>query len=209
MDKGLWGGEGVVKGYKESRPYTKKKILPRHWIPRWYFPNIIQQYYYSEVLDKYFKFGTTPRSQQLIDDAFGLDLYLLTTPEIDINSNMGMKLKREILMKLAKADYFTEDDERHNYIKQKYAPYTIPLKEAEWVGLRLNQAAMKQQDIEDNTADVPEKYRFEQELLKKLEKGEDVATQEADFAPKKSKSIFGEKLLGPFMKPIEDRVRRY
>lgn len=25
-DKGLWGGETVVKGYVESRPFTRKKV---------------------------------------------------------------------------------------------------------------------------------------------------------------------------------------
>ena len=33
-DMGLWGGEGVVKGWIESRPYTKKKVLPR--FDRWF-----------------------------------------------------------------------------------------------------------------------------------------------------------------------------
>jgi hypothetical protein len=40
IDQGLWGGEGPVKGYEESRPYTRKKILPRHWLPRIWLPAI-------------------------------------------------------------------------------------------------------------------------------------------------------------------------
>jgi len=51
-DRGLWGGETVVKGYIESRPYTKKKVLPRHWVPRLFFPYLKDVVLYSEVLDK-------------------------------------------------------------------------------------------------------------------------------------------------------------
>lgn len=41
------------------------------------------------------------------------------------------------------------------YIKQKYAKYKIPLEETEWVGLDLNEACRKLQDIEDNTKKTP------------------------------------------------------
>ncbi|CAD5215732.1 unnamed protein product [Bursaphelenchus okinawaensis] len=209
QDKGLWGGEGVVKGYIESRPFVRKKILPRHWIPHWYFPNVTPKCLYSEVLDKYMKINVTSRSFDLINKAYGLDLYLLTTPEIDIDSKLGMKLKRHILIALAKEEYYPEDEEKHEYIKQKYSAYKIPLEEAEWVGLDLNEAARKQQDIEDNTASMPEKYILEQELLANLSAGRDLATEEQEYVPKKSKSMFGERLVGEYMKPIEEKVRRY
>ncbi|CAD5221686.1 unnamed protein product [Bursaphelenchus xylophilus] len=209
MENGLWGGEGVVKGYVESRPFVRKKILPRHWIPHWFFPNVFHGCLYSEILNKYMKITVTSRSLGLIHEAFGLDYYLLRTPEIDVNSKLGMKLKRLILITLAKEDYWLDDTEKHNYIKEKYKEFKIPLEEAEWVGLTLNEAAQKQQDIEDNTAQIPEKYKFEEELNQKLNEGEDLATEEAEFIPKKSKSMFGERLVGEYMKPIEDRVRRY
>jgi len=209
MDKGLWGGEGVVKGYKESNPFIKKKILPRHWIPRFYYPDVRDQICYSEVLDKYFKIVVTPRALRLIDEAFGLDYYLLNTPEIDVNSKLGMRLKRSILMTLAKGEYYSSDEDRHEYIKQKYASFVIPLEEAEWVGFDLNEACRKLQDMKDNTAPIPEKYIFERELMAKLEKGEDLAVQEEEFVPKTQPSLFAEKAMGKFMKPIEDQVRRF
>lgn len=52
-DLGLWGGEGVVKGWIESKPYTKKKVLPRYWVPRLFFPTLKKAVFFSEILDKY------------------------------------------------------------------------------------------------------------------------------------------------------------
>lgn len=101
MDEGLWGGEGIVKGYFESKPFTKKKILPRQWIPKLWWPHVERAIVYSEVLDKYMNIVITPRALRLIDEKFGLDYYLLETPEIDINSKLGLRLKREILVRLA------------------------------------------------------------------------------------------------------------
>lgn len=54
-DQGLWGGERVVKGWIESAPYTKKKILPRYWVPKLFFPALKSVVLYSEILDKYIK----------------------------------------------------------------------------------------------------------------------------------------------------------
>lgn len=85
MHEGLWGGESVVKGYVESKPFTRKKILPRHWVPKLWFPEIMDQIVYSEILDKYFKFTVTLRALRLIDEAHGLDYYLLKSPEIDVS----------------------------------------------------------------------------------------------------------------------------
>ncbi|KAI6220824.1 39S ribosomal protein L28, mitochondrial [Aphelenchoides fujianensis] len=211
MEPGLWAGEGVLKGYRESRPYTRKKILPRHWIPRMWFPEYYETVLYSEVLDQYFRVTVTYRSQRLIDEAFGLDAYLLETPEIDVNSKLGMRLKRAILVKLAKGDFYPEDERKHAYIREKYAVHILPLEEAEWVGLELNEACRKQQDLEDNTAPIPEKYLFEQELLQKLRSGEDAIEQaeEEDLKPKYQKSVFAEKsALGRMMKPAEEKRTR-
>ncbi|CAJ0585238.1 unnamed protein product, partial [Mesorhabditis spiculigera] len=66
-DEGLWGGEGVVKGYRQSRPYTKKKEMP----------------------------------------------------EIDLDSRLVNKLKREMLLALAHENYYPEDDERKDYIRRQ------------------------------------------------------------------------------------------
>lgn len=99
---GLWGGERVVKGYREGKPLTRKKVLPRRWVPRLYFPDVKYAILYSEILDKYMKFSVTERCRRLIDKHFGLDYYLLETSDIDIDSKLGLKLKRAILIELAK-----------------------------------------------------------------------------------------------------------
>uniref|UniRef100_A0A0M3IIG5 Large ribosomal subunit protein bL28m n=1 Tax=Ascaris lumbricoides TaxID=6252 RepID=A0A0M3IIG5_ASCLU len=207
-DEGLWGGETVVKGYIESRPYTKKKVLPRHWVPHLWFPYLKQVVLYSEILDRYMKITVTERACRLIDKHFGIDFYLLETPEIDIASKLGNKLKREILIALAKEEYYPDDEERHSYIRDKYAKFKIPLEEAEWVGLDLNEACRKQQDIEDSTHPEPLKYKFEEELVEKLRRGEDLVTNEEQFLPKKTESLFGEKLLGKYLNPIANKFRR-
>ncbi|VDN06920.1 unnamed protein product [Thelazia callipaeda] len=191
-DRGLWGGETLVKGYIESRPYTKKKVLPRQWVPHFFFPYLKNAIVYSEVLDKYMKIIVTERTCRLIDHHFGLDLYLLETPEIDIASKLGNKLKREILLTLAKETYFPDNPERHNYIKQKYAKFLMPVEEAEWIGLDLNEACIKQQEIEDSIKPEPEKYKFELELIKRLSSGEENPDYDTVIKQLETKSVVGE-----------------
>ncbi|XGW35547.1 hypothetical protein V3C99_019067 [Haemonchus contortus] len=207
-DKGLWGGEGVVKGWKESRPYTKKKILPRHWVPHLYFPALGTYVLYSEILDKHLKLTVTERALRLIDENFGLDYYILRTPEIDLASKLGNRLKREMLLTLAKETYYPEDEERHNYIKEKYKEFVIPAEEADWVGLDLNEAARKQQEIEESQVPEPLKYKFERELIARLRAGKDLIANEEEFAPKTEESKFGERLLGKYLNPVARRFRR-
>jgi len=158
QDQGLWGGEGVIKGYKESDPFVKKKVLPRQWIPRLCFPFLERQVLYSEILDAYMLFAVTERARRLVDSAHGLDYYLLKTPEIDFGSQLALDLKRLLLIKLANEDYHSRVEEHRRYVKEKYSEFVLPLEEAEWVGLDLNAACRKQQDMEDNARSVPLKY---------------------------------------------------
>jgi len=203
-DEGLWGGEGVIKGYKESNPKVTKKILPRWWIPELWVPKVKDAILYSEVLDQYMQIRVTERALRLIDESFGLDYYLLETPDIDIASKLGLKLKRQIMISLAKEDYYSNDQERHSYIKDKYAKYVIPLEEAEWIGLDLNEACKKLQNIELATAPEPLKYVYEREMVEKLESGE---LPEEDDTFKPQKSLFGERLLGRYMDPLARKFR--
>ncbi|MFH4978198.1 hypothetical protein AB6A40_004907 [Gnathostoma spinigerum] len=197
-DKGLWGGETVVKGYILSKPFVKKKVLPRRWVPHFFFPSLKESILYSEVLDKHMKVVVTERALRLIDQHFGLDFYLLETPEIDIASKLGNKLKREILIALANESYYKGDEEKRDYIRQKYAKFVMPIEEAEWVGLDLNEACRKQQDLEDSLSKEPKKFIFERELVEKLKSGKDMVTNEEDYAPRRTQSMFGEKLLGKY-----------
>ncbi|CAJ0571552.1 unnamed protein product, partial [Mesorhabditis spiculigera] len=207
-DAGLWGGEGVVKGYRESRPYTKKKILARHWVPKLWFPELRDVVLYSEILDAHMKIQVTERALRLIDQHFGLDYYLLETPEIDLDSRLANKLKREMLLALAHENYYPDDDERRDYIRQKYAKFRISEEEAKWVGLSLNEAARLQQDLEDAAEAIPLKNTFADELRKSLAGGTDVKADEEQYAPKFEESKFGEKLFGQVMRPLEQRLKK-
>jgi len=132
---------------------------------------------------------------------------LLQTPEIDIDSKLGMKVKREVLMTLAKGDYYPDDDERREYVRQKYAEHVLPLEEAEWIGLDLNEACRKQQDKEDLIRPQPLKFKLEAELVEKLRQGLDVVETEKDYAPQKHESKFGDKLLGKYFNPVAKNLR--
>ncbi|CAI2347247.1 unnamed protein product [Caenorhabditis sp. 36 PRJEB53466] len=208
-DQGLWGGERVVKGWIESDPYTKKKILPRYWVPKLFFPALKTVVLHSEILDKYIKVTVTERAMRLIDEHFGLDFYILETREIDLDSKFANSLKREMLLTLATESYYEEDDEKKNYIRQKYAQFVIPEEEAEWIGLDLNEAARKQQDIEDSAAPVPLKYSLEQALVQRLRDGQDDIAQELENpdAPVRSESKFGDKMFGKYLNPIGQKLR--
>ncbi|CAB3405530.1 unnamed protein product [Caenorhabditis bovis] len=208
-DNGLWGGERIVKGWIESAPYTKKKVLPRYWVPKLYFPSLKTVVLFSEILNKYMKVTVTERAMRLIDEHYGLDLYILETSELDLDSKFANKLKRELLLTLARKSYYTDDEEMKNYIEKKYARFVIPEEEAEWVGLDLNEAARKQQDLEDSQAPVPLKYKFEHELVSRLREGSDesLSELESEDAPAYTESKFGEKLLGKYMNPIGKKLR--
>lgn len=44
---------------------------------KFYAPLLVNRMLYSEILDKWFKIPCTNRAMDLIDDAFGLDYYIL------------------------------------------------------------------------------------------------------------------------------------
>ncbi|KAK7500588.1 hypothetical protein BaRGS_00008163 [Batillaria attramentaria] len=99
-NKGLWGGEGIVYGYKKNKGPMKPK-LPAIWKPF-----IQKRVLYSEILDKHFIITVTLRTMDLIDEHFGLDSYILKTHESDLCSKLGMDLKREMLLALARKSLY-------------------------------------------------------------------------------------------------------
>jgi len=206
QDQGLWGGEGVVKGYKESRPYTKKKVLPRHWVPHLYFPAIRDYVLYSEILNLHMRIVVTERTMRLIDACYGFDYYLLRTSDIDFGSKLALDLKRHLLIALAKSDFSTDDPERIEYLKEKYDEFRIPLEEAEWACLDLNTACRKLQDLEDNAKPMPLKYVFEQDLVQSLEQKSIEQLKDEQYT-RPQKSLFGERLFGRYLNPIGKRLR--
>lgn len=206
-DLGIWGGEGILKGYIMSRPFTKKKILPRHWVPHLWFPALKKVILYSEILDKHMKITVTEGALRQIDDAFGLDYYLLKSNDIDLCSKLALKLKRELMITLAREDYYEDNEEKKKYIKEKYKEFKIPLVEAEWVGLDLNEACKKLQDLEDSTSPVPLKYLYESELVDGIRSNKIPLESDDDYVQKPTKSLFGEKLFGRYMKGLERKIK--
>uniref|UniRef100_A0A915K319 39S ribosomal protein L28, mitochondrial n=1 Tax=Romanomermis culicivorax TaxID=13658 RepID=A0A915K319_ROMCU len=181
VDKGLWGGEGILKGY-EAYKLKKRRVFDRpkpiRWRARFFWPRLLHRVFYSEIFDKYLKVRCTRRLAELVDQNFGFDYYILRTSELDLGSKLGNKLKREMLLSLARRDYYPNDAEKRKEIEEKYKEFIIPEHEAEWVGLDLNEACMKLQDLEFSVEPEPLKFKFERGLLDELSGGKSIETKE-------------------------------
>lgn len=141
----LWGGEGLVLGYRYANNDKMSNRLKKVWKP-W----LRKQELYSEILDHTFTITVTPRTMDLIDAAFGFDFYILGTSKDDLKSKLGMDLKRTMLLRLARRDthLHPEDPVKRDEIYNKYKKFEIPEEEAEWLGLNLEQAVEKQRLLE-------------------------------------------------------------
>jgi len=165
VNDGLWGGEGVVKGYRELGRFKGEKA--DYW-----FPDLYSSVLYSEVLDKHMNVVVTQRLLNLVDDHKGLDNYLLKTPYADINSVLGFKLKREILSALVHKTHYPDDAATHEEMLVKYKEFLIPATEVEWLGLTLDEAVAKQRAIEEQQRleEIrPLKHEFRTQLISYLE----------------------------------------
>ncbi|VDP29437.1 unnamed protein product [Soboliphyme baturini] len=167
-DYGLWGGEGVLKGYRlGGLPPRPKRFLPRRWVPHLWFPSLRKELLYSEILDRYMLIMVTMRTLRLIDENQGFDYYILRTHVVDLHSKLGCKLKREMLLCLARKDF--SSPERCQEMLEKYSEFVIPEKEAEWISLDLNEACRKLQDEEEERyKPIPLKEIYEKELVESL-----------------------------------------
>jgi len=188
----LWSGEGIIAGFRKKDEKRKTLRTPRIWKPR-----LSSRVFYSEIFDKFLRATVTCHTLNLIDDAHGFDHYILSTPEIDMQSKLGMRLKRKMLLALANKTLWPNDPAKCEEVYAKYEKYVIPAEEAEWVGLSIYEAEQKQNDIEE--AERLENIRplkdvYAKELAHKL-----LAASIAESEDKASKSIF-DKLgkLNPF-----------
>lgn len=164
-NKGLWAGEGIVVCYAKKEVKKPRDIFsPR--IPKWYNPLVVNRVLYSEILDRWLTIPCTNRAMDLIDDAFGLDHYILKTSERDLNSKLGMDLKREMLVALAKKSLYPNDLEKREKIYNRYKQYEIPLEEAEWVGLSISEALDKARRLEEARPVVPLKTILTEQFIK-------------------------------------------
>ena len=102
-----------------------------------------------------------------MDKHNGFDRYLLETPVNEVYANMLLKVKREILLALAKKTARPE-------VLESYSSFTIPEEEADWHGLRIQEAREKQWYIESLERDrrmVPKKHEYRKELHGMLKAG--------------------------------------
>ena len=90
-------------------------------------PNIYRTTVYSEVLDTYLSILCTKHSLNLIHEAHGFDNYILRTPIQDLQSKLALKLRRKMLITLAKDDFHPTNPEKFELVKNKYQDCKIPV----------------------------------------------------------------------------------
>lgn len=173
-DLGLWGGEGIVKGYVKPRKYFQAG-WPR---PKYFFPELKKAVLYSEILDKHFTFICTGRTLALVDEHHGLDGYILRTPVQDLKSQLALQLRREMLLTLLGKKKPGRDEAHGGEMRKKYADCvtTMPPEEAEWFGLSTVDALKKAKlETAKRTAEarLPLKYALSRKLIEDLKNAKD------------------------------------
>uniref|UniRef100_A0A4W3HVM2 Large ribosomal subunit protein bL28m n=1 Tax=Callorhinchus milii TaxID=7868 RepID=A0A4W3HVM2_CALMI len=145
-------GEGWVGGY---RYVDNDKLAPR--VKKIWKPQLFMRELSSEILDKTFTLTVTMRTLDLVDAAFGFDFYILKTSKEDLQSKLGIDLKRAMLLRLARkdTDLHPNDPVKRESIFNKYKAFAIPEEEAEWVGLSLEEAVEKQRVLEKKAQVLP------------------------------------------------------
>nr|CAD7594617.1 unnamed protein product [Timema genevievae] len=163
-NKGLWGGEGVIKGFQKRDPQQRR--VPHFWIPV-----LKRSVVYSEVLDKHISTVVTDRTINLIHEHYGFDHYLLKTLACDLKSTLALRLKRKILLSLHNKDLYPDDPTKREEVYNKYKKYLEPYtkEDLEWYGLTMIEAIKKQTDLEEIlNKPKPLKHLYRKQLLEKL-----------------------------------------
>ncbi|XP_018651032.1 hypothetical protein Smp_181290 [Schistosoma mansoni] len=158
--KCLWGGEGIIQGYWEKK--NQKPRFPKTWSPV-----LMENLFHSEILDRWMIIIVTDSALKQIEKASGFDFYILSTPESKLKSRLGMHLKRDMLVTLAKAKMNGKMEKGW----EKYSKFIIPLEEAEWIGLTLEEAVKKQMKIEHEISRSqlkPLKFSLAEKLIDSL-----------------------------------------
>lgn len=186
----LLGGEGLIKGFQKRHPLRRR-------VPHFWFPRLQLHVLHSEILDQHFEVTCTKRLVQLVDQHYGFDSYILETPPQDLKTNLALKLKRRILLALARKDFLPNDPAKRDELYAKYQKYVLPLEEAEWYGLTLAEA-LKKLEVETAPPVVeprPLKLKFREDFIQQL-RDEQLAKTDA-LASSSSKS-WSSLLKNPF-----------
>lgn len=167
MHSGIWGGEAVIQGFKQSGKY--KSRVPFFWVP-----TLKKTVVYSEVLNMYMSTTVTERAVDLINKNYGLDHYLLKTAACDLRTVLSLKIKRQILMALRDKTLYPDDTVKQQAVYDKYKHYIQDYthEEIEWYGLTFNEALLKMQEKDEiNEKKEPLKAKYRSELIEELKKG--------------------------------------
>ncbi|EDQ85910.1 uncharacterized protein MONBRDRAFT_34085 [Monosiga brevicollis MX1] len=95
--RGLYAGKKVLFGVKSA----EDKKSPIKSLKIWK-PNVFEKRYYSDILKRYTKVKVTTKAIRCIDKAGGFDNYILMTQPEKLDSELGMKLRVEMLQKMAR-----------------------------------------------------------------------------------------------------------
>lgn len=116
------------------------------------------------------------------------------TPPQDLKSNLGIKLKRALLLALAKKDFLPNNPKKREELLEKHKHHIIPLEEAEWYGLTLPEALEKLKQMQPKPAEpVPLKIQFREEYIQQLKEN-----KTGEEVPSPTPSSSWTKLLNPF-----------
>jgi len=165
--EGLWGGEGVIKGMLKRESGNHRNFTPP--AAKYWWPKLYEGVLHSEILGKHIDFVVTKRGLRLVDEAAGLDNYLLSTPVNEIYATGLLRIKRELLLSLS------QPDKLRSSVYHKYQRFSLPWDEADWHGLTLEEAKEKQAAIEEMeklSQQIPDKVKFRKELVEMLQSGE-------------------------------------
>ncbi|XP_055375741.1 39S ribosomal protein L28, mitochondrial [Condylostylus longicornis] len=164
-NRGIWGGEAVIKGFQKRNQY--KRRVPHFWVPL-----LRRSAVYSAVLDEYMSMVVTERTINLIFESHGFDHYLLKTPACDLRSILALKLKAKILQSLSSGCPNLKDQpDKQAYVLKEYGKYLEQYtnEEIEWYGLTFNEAINKLKDqIKAENPVVPHKIEFRKQLIEQL-----------------------------------------
>lgn len=164
-NEGIWGGEGVIKGY-QKRAQTKRRV-PHYWVPV-----LRRSVVHSQILDKYMSMVVTDRTMTLIHESHGFDHYILKTPACDLKSELALKLKRQMLQALqTDCSHIESDPKKRERVVAEFKQYLQQYtpEEVDWYGLTFPEAIMKiKKIIQDKEKIVPHKVEFRSQLIEKL-----------------------------------------
>ncbi|XP_025415189.1 39S ribosomal protein L28, mitochondrial isoform X2 [Sipha flava] len=174
MHFGIWGGEAVIQGFKQSGKYKSR-------VPHFWTPTLKKSVVYSEVLDKYMSTTVTERAIDLINKNYGLDHYLLKTAACDLRTTLSLKIKRQILMALRDKTLYPDDNIKQQTVYNKYKDYLKDYthEEIEWYGLTFNEALLKLQEMDSfKEKKEPLKTKYRIELIEELKNSSQTPTEE-------------------------------